>query len=684
MDQNQTKEPRPPINLRIKFRSENVEQFIERYAVDVSRGGIFIRTKDPLAVGTHLKLDFQFQNGNALMAGEGTVVWIREFDPNRTTVPPGMGVRFDKLSPESQTVLEQLLVEKGKRERGGVPGSSQGASTGGIAVRRPSSMFSVLEPQVSVAVGATADKEAATTTTTVPAASSSSGAGAKATQQAGPATGKPETPAPGYRPLGTARNPFSSSTPGPTIPASTTAGAGETTTNPAASTSGSGPRPLADLLPLLSGTPKVATPPATSAGPVANAGAADADGSFDDMNEEPTQIAGRLPSFLTSDSEATTEVPPDLAESVKTAPPLPLDFLPGASPDSARPGARPKQSLDEAPPAGSTVDAVSPTVPQTEAPKVDGGGAAVSTTNVAAPVTADVATVTSAPAAATAAKPGAPAKKRSALPVVAAVLVLGGSAIFLSRFFGSQSSEDVTQARPAPAALPVVTGEPMAPPAPAAAEPAPAVAPPPAAEAPPAPPVAPPPEAAAAKPASPPPPEAAAEAPRKSAAKKKARADVPAPEADPAAAGTTGAAPTTAPADATDLAPVHQIRVTSKPSGADVTLDGQSVGKTPFSVGIADVNAPHSISVRKDGFEPFEQAIGVSSPWSKSKGPKDKPPLMVLKVNAKLKPVGGAAESKPSTEPPPPQEGDSAAAARPDRPLPPTDVTPPADSPPPP
>src|SRR6185503_19761023 len=102
MDQNQTKDPRPPVNLRIKFRSENVDQFIERYAVDVSRGGIFIRTRDPLAVGTQLRLDFQFHNGTALMAGEGTVVWIREVDPNRASVPPGMGVRFDKLSPESQ------------------------------------------------------------------------------------------------------------------------------------------------------------------------------------------------------------------------------------------------------------------------------------------------------------------------------------------------------------------------------------------------------------------------------------------------------------------------------------------------------------------------------------------------------------------------------------------------------
>src|SRR6185369_15139024 len=49
------RDPRTPVNLRIKFRSENIDQFIERYAIAVSRGEIFIRTREPLAVGTVLK-----------------------------------------------------------------------------------------------------------------------------------------------------------------------------------------------------------------------------------------------------------------------------------------------------------------------------------------------------------------------------------------------------------------------------------------------------------------------------------------------------------------------------------------------------------------------------------------------------------------------------------------------------
>src|SRR5437899_8405474 len=97
---------RTPITLKIKFKSANLEQFIERYSVDVSRGGIFIRTKTPLPVGTQLKFEFQLTDGTPLIGGEGVVMWVREFDPNRTGTSPGMGVRFDKLSASSVPILD--------------------------------------------------------------------------------------------------------------------------------------------------------------------------------------------------------------------------------------------------------------------------------------------------------------------------------------------------------------------------------------------------------------------------------------------------------------------------------------------------------------------------------------------------------------------------------------------------
>src|SRR5438477_4959355 len=116
---------RTPITLKIKFKSANLDQFIERYSVDVSRGGIFIRTKEPLSVGTQLKFEFQLQDAQPLIAGEGTVAWIREHDPTRTGVAPGMGVRFDRLAPQSQQVLDRILAEKQRMEGAGFEGGGK-------------------------------------------------------------------------------------------------------------------------------------------------------------------------------------------------------------------------------------------------------------------------------------------------------------------------------------------------------------------------------------------------------------------------------------------------------------------------------------------------------------------------------------------------------------------------------
>lgn len=106
---------RTPVTLKIKFKSETLDQFIERYAVDVSPGGIFIRTKEPLTVGTPMKFEFQLRDASPLIAGEGTVVWTRDNDPSRPAVAPGMGVRFDRLAEGSQGVIDKILVQKAKQ-----------------------------------------------------------------------------------------------------------------------------------------------------------------------------------------------------------------------------------------------------------------------------------------------------------------------------------------------------------------------------------------------------------------------------------------------------------------------------------------------------------------------------------------------------------------------------------------
>ena len=83
------------------------------------------------------------------------------------------------------------------------------------------------------------------------------------------------------------------------------------------------------------------------------------------------------------------------------------------------------------------------------------------------------------------------------------------------------------------------------------------------------------------------------------------------------AAAIAAAEPKTAPAvQATAVPPPAapsqaQLQVSSDPVGADVEIDGDFVGNTPSTVGVAA--GQHTISLKKSGFKPWERKITVSS-----------------------------------------------------------------------
>ncbi len=98
--------------MRIKLKYQDVETFIQKYAVNISKGGIFIATKTPKAVGTPLRFEFVLADtgATAVIRGEGAVQWVKEFDATQPQKAHGMGIKFTKLDPESQTVVDRALA----------------------------------------------------------------------------------------------------------------------------------------------------------------------------------------------------------------------------------------------------------------------------------------------------------------------------------------------------------------------------------------------------------------------------------------------------------------------------------------------------------------------------------------------------------------------------------------------
>lgn len=93
-----------PVNLSVDY--SNGENFLFSYIENISEMGIFIRSDEPLEVGTRLDLRFGTEEPLALA---GMVVWVNPVRPTGDNPNPGMGIRFDGLTPDQRERIVELV-----------------------------------------------------------------------------------------------------------------------------------------------------------------------------------------------------------------------------------------------------------------------------------------------------------------------------------------------------------------------------------------------------------------------------------------------------------------------------------------------------------------------------------------------------------------------------------------------
>jgi uncharacterized protein (TIGR02266 family) len=97
--------------LEINHEFRSVEAFINEYVSNISRSGVFIKSKDPLPVGTRVNLKFTvLLEEIETIEGLGEVVRVSER-------PRGMGVVFVHLTEHSQGLVGKLLTRPGAAPR---------------------------------------------------------------------------------------------------------------------------------------------------------------------------------------------------------------------------------------------------------------------------------------------------------------------------------------------------------------------------------------------------------------------------------------------------------------------------------------------------------------------------------------------------------------------------------------
>ena len=100
--------PRTPLSLLVQYRFNSFEDFLAEYSLNISPGGMFIRTDEPHEQGSMVYLQFQLTEGVKLIEGLGRVVHVNP--PGHPS--PGMGVEFVSLDAESRTLIESIVSER--------------------------------------------------------------------------------------------------------------------------------------------------------------------------------------------------------------------------------------------------------------------------------------------------------------------------------------------------------------------------------------------------------------------------------------------------------------------------------------------------------------------------------------------------------------------------------------------
>jgi molecular chaperone DnaK len=103
--------------VRVRLRYPDLDTFVERFAPNITRGGVFIASRSPRPVGAEFAFEIQIATGAVALAGEGKVIWIKEFNQSEPTRAHGMGVQFVSLSGPSRALLQRMLALKGNQPR---------------------------------------------------------------------------------------------------------------------------------------------------------------------------------------------------------------------------------------------------------------------------------------------------------------------------------------------------------------------------------------------------------------------------------------------------------------------------------------------------------------------------------------------------------------------------------------
>ncbi|MEI6126282.1 MAG: TIGR02266 family protein [Pseudomonadota bacterium] len=106
MSEDKRTTPRIETNIDILFRESGA--FIKSYMLNVSNGGLFLKTENPLPIDSVVTLRIRLPAETEPMEIQGCVVWSNPKGKNNA-FPSGMGIQFIKINPENRIKIDAFV-----------------------------------------------------------------------------------------------------------------------------------------------------------------------------------------------------------------------------------------------------------------------------------------------------------------------------------------------------------------------------------------------------------------------------------------------------------------------------------------------------------------------------------------------------------------------------------------------
>jgi uncharacterized protein (TIGR02266 family) len=85
------------------------DAFVSNRVTNLSRGGLFISSDQPLPIATEVDLTLRLPDTHTCITARGRVVWNYDIRKGTSRIVPGMGIRLLDLKPEEQQKLVAYL-----------------------------------------------------------------------------------------------------------------------------------------------------------------------------------------------------------------------------------------------------------------------------------------------------------------------------------------------------------------------------------------------------------------------------------------------------------------------------------------------------------------------------------------------------------------------------------------------